>query len=77
MEDLNIRFRKMHSGRKQNKMTSKVTAEMPFILFLLQFLLKIIDAGSCDILFPKENDLTLVRSINQGSDLSSYLSGNQ
>ena len=41
----------------------------------MPMLIKIIDAGSCDNLFPKENGPTMVRSINQGSDLENYLSG--
>ena len=44
-------------------------------IFLVPNLIKIIDAGSCNDLFPKENGPTIVRSITQGSDLKNYLSG--
>ena len=64
-----------HQQKKLNKMSTKLGTAMGFIFFLIQFLVKTIDAGSCDILFPKENDLTMVISIDQGSDLTNYLSG--
>ena len=68
----------MHFGGHRNrhsKMSSKWCIKIVFIVFLMPMLIKIIDAGSCDNLFPKENGPTMVRSINQGSDLENYLSG--
>ena len=47
-----------------------------FIIFVLQsFLVQISDAKSCDILFPKEDGLTIAETINQGSELKNLLSG--
>ena len=47
-----------------------------FIIFVLQFcVVQISDAKSCDILFPKEDGLTIAETINQGSELEKFLSG--
>lgn len=37
--------------------------------------MRTVSSESCDKLFPKDNGLTMVRSIRQGSDLNNYLSG--
>ena len=47
-----------------------------FVIFVFQiFLVQISDAKSCDILFPKEDGLTIAETINQGSELETFLSG--
>ena len=45
------------------------------LLLILTPLVQINDAKSCDILFPKEDGLTIVQTINHGSDLINFLSG--
>ena len=70
----------MHLRHQQNlqkenpsKLCGLTTAFI--ILWIHSLVLQTVNAASCDILFPKENGLTIVRSINQGSDLNTFLSG--
>ena len=76
---LNRSHQKMHLRRHQNLQKEKpstLCGLMAFIIFLIHLVLvQTVNASSCDILFPKEDGLTIVRTINQGSDLNKFLSG--
>ena len=74
-----MHFRRHHL-RHETGMSLKLHAIMRFVIFLyITISTKLVDStrSSCDTLFPKDkNGLTLAKTINQGSDLNNYLSGN-
>ena len=74
-----MHFRRHHLRHKTG-MSLKLHAIMKFVIFLyVTISTKLVDStrSSCDTLFPKDkNGLTLAKTINQGSDLNNYLSGN-
>ena len=74
-----MHFRRHHL-RHETGMSLKLHAIMKFVIFLyITISTKLVDStrSSCDTLFPKDkNGLTLAKTINQGSDLNNYLSGN-
>ena len=73
-----MHFRRHHL-RHETGMSLKLHAIMKFVIFLyITISTKLVDStrSSCDTLFPKDkNGLTLAKTINQGSDLNNYLSG--
>ena len=60
---------------KSNVRSSQIYIMIIFVIFSIQILMRTVSSESCDKLFPKDNGLTMVRSIRQGSDLNNYLSG--
>ena len=60
---------------KSNVRSSQIYIMNIFVIFSIQILIRTVSSESCDKLFPKDNGLTMVRSIRQGSDLNNYLSG--
>ena len=60
---------------KNNVGSSQIYIMIIFVIFSIQILMRTVSSESCDKLFPKDNGLTMVRSIRQGSDLNNYLSG--
>ena len=70
---------KMYLRKKQfiksNVRSSQIYIMIIFVIFSIQILMRTVSSESCDKLFPKDNGLTMVKSIRQGSDLNNYLSG--